>query len=70
MIATLYAIQLAWLDNKLKSKKSLQLNPNIPPLMMVERQLFKLILVGNGLLTVTLLTGLLFTGYVCPRKDT
>lgn len=28
--------------------------------MMVERQLFKLILVGNGLLTVTLLTGLLF----------
>lgn len=60
MIATLYAIQLAWLDNKLKSKKSLQLNPNIPPLMMVERQLFKLILVGNGLLTVTLLTGLLF----------
>ncbi|KLV04931.1 chromosome partitioning protein ParB [Photobacterium aquae] len=60
MIATLYAIQLAWLDHKLKSKKSLLINPNIPPLMMVERQLFKIILVGNGLLTLTLITGLIF----------
>ncbi|PSV99980.1 cytochrome C assembly family protein [Photobacterium lipolyticum] len=60
MIATLYAIQLAWLDHKLKTKKSLQINPNIPPLMMVERQLFKIILVGNALLTVTLITGLIF----------
>lgn len=60
MIATLYAIQLAWLDHKLKKKKSLKINPNIPPLMMVERQLFKIILVGNTLLTVTLITGLIF----------
>ncbi|WP_299022103.1 inner membrane protein YpjD [uncultured Photobacterium sp.] len=60
MIATLYAIQLAWLDHKLKSKKSLMINPNIPPLMMVERQLFKIILVGNSLLTVTLITGFIF----------
>ncbi|MGF1715119.1 cytochrome C assembly family protein [Photobacterium chitinilyticum] len=60
MIATLYAIQLAWLDHKLKNKKSLLINPNIPPLMMVERQLFKIILVGNSLLTVTLITGFIF----------
>lgn len=60
MIATLYAIQLAWLDHKLKNKKSLMINPNIPPLMMVERQLFKIILVGNSLLTVTLITGFIF----------
>ena len=60
MIATLYAIQLAWLDHKLKNKKSLAINPNIPPLMMVERQLFKIILVGNSLLTVTLLSGYVF----------
>ncbi|MCG7499836.1 inner membrane protein YpjD [Vibrio sp. Of7-15] len=59
-IATLYALQLAWLDHKLKSKKSLAINPNLPPLMMVERQLFKIILVGTCLLTVTLLTGLVF----------
>ncbi|MGR6860773.1 cytochrome C assembly family protein [Aliivibrio salmonicida] len=60
IIATLYALQLAWLDHKLKSKKSLTINPNLPPLMMVERQLFKIILIGLGLLTLTLLTGLTF----------
>ncbi len=59
MIGTLYAIQLAWLDYKLKHKK-LSINPNMPPLMMVERQLFNIILVGQGLLSVTLITGLIF----------
>jgi len=59
MIATLYAIQLAWLDYKLKHKK-LAFNPNLPPLMLVERQLFKIILVGHILLTVTLITGFIF----------
>lgn len=59
-IASLYAIQLAWLDHKLKHKKSLAMNPNIPPLMMVERQLFKIILIGLGLLSLTLLTGFTF----------
>jgi len=48
------------LDHKLKNKKSLKINPNIPPLMMVERQLFKIILVGNSLLTVTLISGIFF----------
>lgn len=59
-IGALYALQLAWLDYKLKNKKALALNPNFPPLMMVERQLFKIILIGNGLLTGTLLTGFIF----------
>ncbi|SBS67383.1 Inner membrane protein YpjD [Vibrio splendidus] len=59
-IGALYALQLAWLDHKLKKKKALVINPNLPPLMMVERQLFKIILIGNGLLTGTLLTGLIF----------
>ncbi|MDO6708716.1 MULTISPECIES: inner membrane protein YpjD [unclassified Photobacterium] len=59
MIATLYAIQLAWLDYKLKHKK-LAFNPNLPPLMSVERQLFKIILVGHGLLTITLITGFVY----------
>ncbi|NLS12804.1 inner membrane protein YpjD [Vibrio sp. SM6] len=59
-IGTLYALQLAWLDNRLKSKKSLAINPNMPPLMLIERHLFKIILVGNLLLTATLLTGFIF----------
>lgn len=60
MIATLFAIQLAWLDYQLKHKKRLAVNPNLPPLMMVERQLFNIILVGQGLLSLTLFTGLIF----------
>ncbi|MDV7104473.1 inner membrane protein YpjD [Vibrio sp. TH_r3] len=59
-IAALYAIQLAWLDYKLKNKKAMVVNPNFPPLMKVERQLFNIILIGNGLLTLTLLSGLVF----------
>lgn len=59
-IGALYAMQLAWLDYKLKKKKALVINPNLPPLMMVERQLFKIILIGNSLLTGTLLTGFIF----------
>ncbi|MGB2079678.1 MAG: cytochrome C assembly family protein, partial [Vibrio sp.] len=39
-IGALFALQLAYLDHKLKAKKSLVANPNLPPLMMVERQLF------------------------------
>ncbi len=62
MIACLYAIQLAYLDNKLRSKKKLLINPNLPPLMLVERQLFKIILIGHALLTSTLATGLWFVG--------
>ena len=34
--------------------------PNLPPLLMVERQLFKIILIGNLLLTGTLITGFVF----------
>ncbi|OBT17312.1 chromosome partitioning protein ParB [Vibrio sp. UCD-FRSSP16_10] len=60
MIAALYALQLAWLDYKLKQKNSQVLNPNLPPLLKVERQLFNIILIGNGLLTFTLISGPLF----------
>jgi len=61
-IGALYALQLAWLDYKLKKKKGLSINPNMPPLLLVERQLFKIILIGNLLLTGTLVTGIFFIG--------
>ncbi|CAM4068985.1 cytochrome C assembly family protein [Vibrio neonatus] len=60
MIAALYAMQLAWLDYKLKQKTCQALNPNLPPLMKVERQLFNIILIGNSLLTLTLISGPMF----------
>ncbi|MGC9402474.1 cytochrome C assembly family protein [Vibrio genomosp. F10] len=59
-IGALYALQLAWLDHKLKTKNAFAINPNLPPLMMVERQLFKIILIGTLLLTGTLVTGSIF----------
>lgn len=59
-IGALYALQLAWLDHKLKAKKSLAINPNLPPLLQIERQLFRIILIGNVLLTGTLITGFVF----------
>jgi len=59
-IGALYALQLAWLDYKLKAKKAMAINPNLPPLLMVERQLFNIILIGTGLLTLTLITGSIF----------
>ena len=38
-IATLYVIQLVWLDRNLKKRK-IQFSPAIPPLMAVERHFF------------------------------
>jgi ABC-type uncharacterized transport system permease subunit len=59
-IAAIYALQLAWLDYKLKQKKALAINPNLPPLLMIERKLFHIILVGYLLLTGTVLTGFFY----------
>ncbi|WP_447017633.1 cytochrome C assembly family protein [Shewanella algae] len=59
MIAALYAIQLAVIQNKLK-KKQLMLSPAIPPLMTVEKQLYHLIIIGVILLSLSLATGFIF----------
>jgi ABC-type uncharacterized transport system permease subunit len=59
-IAALYALQLVWLDYKLKCRKSAAINTNQPPLMMVERQLFKIVIIGTVFLTLTLLSGFIF----------
>lgn len=69
IIAALYAIQIAWLDHKLKNKKALAINPNLPPLMMVERQLFRIILLGNLLLTATLVTGFVYIEEVFSKGN-
>ncbi|MCE0494222.1 cytochrome C assembly family protein [Vibrio salinus] len=69
IIGALYAVQIAWLDHKLKSKQALAINPNLPPLMMVERQLFRIILFGNLLLTATLVTGFVYIEEVFSRGN-
>ena len=55
-IATLYVIQLVWLDRNLKKRK-IQFSPAIPPLMTVERHFFCLFAMGEVLLTLTLISG-------------
>jgi ABC-type uncharacterized transport system permease subunit len=59
MIAALYAIQLAMIQNKLK-KKQVMLSPGIPPLMTVEKQLYHLVIIGVILLSLSLATGFIF----------
>ncbi|MCL1079927.1 cytochrome C assembly protein [Parashewanella spongiae] len=59
MIAALYAIQLAVIQNKLKSKQ-LMLSSAIPPLMTVEKQLYHLVMIGVILLSLSLATGFIF----------
>ncbi|OOH89368.1 ABC transporter permease [Pasteurellaceae bacterium 15-036681] len=58
-IALLYAIQLKWLDNKLKNK-TLMFSPMLPPLMTVERHFFFLTLIAQGFLTLVLITGMIY----------
>ncbi|WP_210433685.1 cytochrome C assembly family protein [Zobellella endophytica] len=58
-IACLLAILLSFLDNRLKKHKLTNL-PAMPPLMTIERNLFRLIFVGVLLLTLSISSGLFF----------
>lgn len=56
-IAMLYAIQIAWIDRTLKSKKT-AFSPVMPSLMMAERHFSRLFAAGELLLTFTLISGI------------
>ncbi|QIW15125.1 ABC transporter permease [Pasteurellaceae bacterium RH1A] len=58
-IALLYAFQLKWLDKKLKSK-NMVFCTLFPPLMTVERHFFALTLSGQVLLSIALITGMIY----------
>lgn len=58
-LALIYALQLKWLDKKLRSKK-LVLCQILPPLMTVERHFFTLTLTGQAMLTITLISGMIY----------
>lgn len=59
-IAFLYAMQLAYINIRLKEKRASLLHSSLPPLMAVETILFKLLLVGTVLLTLSLISGFMF----------
>lgn len=58
-LAFLYALQLKWLDRKLKSKKPV-FCAMLPPLMSVERHFFTLTLAGQAMLSVALVSGMIY----------
>lgn len=58
-LALLYAFQLKWLDDKLKNKKMFFCEM-LPPLMTVERHFFTLTLSAQALLSLTLISGMVY----------
>jgi len=60
IIASLFALQLAYVDYRLKKHKLLIGSLNLPPIMTLEKSLFQFIWVGFTLLTCALITGFIF----------
>ncbi|WP_372759958.1 inner membrane protein YpjD [Pseudoalteromonas sp.] len=60
IIATLYGVQFYFIDKRLKRKDLAIVHSHLPPLMVVERQLYQLLNLGTTLLTVALISGFVF----------
>ena len=60
IIATLYGVQFYFIDKRLKRKDLAIVHSHLPPLMVVERQLYQLLNLGTILLTFALLSGFVF----------
>lgn len=59
--AALHGVLMAIAERSLHHKSSLIQLPDFPPLMMMESLLFKIIGLGFGLLTITLISGMWFS---------
>ena len=59
-IASLFALQLGYIDYRLKHHKQALNQLKMPPLMALEKTLFQFVFLGFILLTCTLLTGFVF----------
>ncbi len=60
VIAFLYALQMSYIAHRLKQKEAALIHSSLPPLTLVEGILFKLLLVGTGLLVVAQISGFIF----------
>lgn len=60
LIASLFALQMAYLDYQLKHKRAVAIHPALPSLMAIEKQLIRLLGIGLALLTVSLLISFFF----------
>ncbi|MGJ8678871.1 cytochrome C assembly family protein [Paraglaciecola sp.] len=68
-IAFLYALQLFYINLRLKEKNASILHSSLPPLMAVEHILFKLLLVGTVLLTLSLISGFIFLDNMFTKEQ-
>jgi len=68
-IASLYAVQLSYINFRLKEKNASLLHSSLPPLMAVENILFKLLLVGTVLLTLSLVSGFMFLDNMFAKEQ-
>lgn len=59
IIATLFAFQVTYINLKLKSK-NLTAVAHLPPLMQVEKQLFKILTIGTAILFISQIIGFAF----------
>ncbi|WP_416308231.1 cytochrome C assembly family protein [Neptunicella sp. SCSIO 80796] len=68
-IAFLYALQLSYINYRLKHRQASLLHSSLPPLMRVESVLFKLLLIGTILLTLSLLSGFFFLDNMLAKNQ-
>jgi len=59
-IGSLFALQLAYLDYRLKNRKLPLTKIDMPPMMSLEKSLFQIVFIGFILLTFTLITAFFF----------
>ena len=60
MISALQALILAWQEKMLKARRTSRILPVLPPLQVMENLLIELIIIGFFLLSLSLVTGLVF----------
>lgn len=60
MIATLLAFQYSFVSNRLKHHDLSILSLPMPALNQIEKQIFKVLVIGNSALTLSIATGILF----------
>ncbi len=68
-IASLFALQLAYLNHYLKRPQLIKTKLNLPPLMTLEKSLFQFVLIGFILLTCTLITGFFFLDHIFYKEN-
>lgn len=69
MISVLYTIQFSYINYRLKHIRASILHSSLPPIMRVEKTLFRILLIGTALLFLSLATGFIFLDDMLAQKQ-